>query len=47
MDEYTPAILFSSGNYKMYLYKEDLKKIEYISDIINIYYQTIISFDNI
>ena len=47
MNEYTPTILFSSGNYKMYMYKEDLKKIEYISDIINIYYQTIISFDNI
>lgn len=43
-NEYTPAIIFSSGNYKMYMYKEDFEKIKYISDIINIYYQTMISF---
>ena len=43
-NEYTPVIIFSSGNYKMYMYKEHLEKIKYISDIINIYYQTIISF---
>ena len=43
-NEYTPTFFFSSGNYKMYMYIEHLEKINYISDIINLYYQTIASF---
>ena len=44
-EDYTPAISFSSGNYKMYMYKDHFEKIKNIADIINIYYQTQKSFN--
>lgn len=46
-EDYTPAISFSSGNYKMYIYKDHTKKVKNIADIINIYYQAQISFNYI